>query len=174
MTASSPTAAAFRTAMGRWATGVSVVTAHESGQDAGLTVNALLSVALDPPSLLVSLQRDADTLPVVRRARAFAVSVLAADQRALSERFALAVPSEEKFRGVAVHRGAGGVALLDDALVAFECRLVSDAPAYDHVLLVGEVVRVEAGRERPPLLFFQGAYADAEPDGRLRPGRRGP
>ena len=174
MTAPSPTSAAFRTAMGRWATGVSVVTAHENGHDYGLTVNALLSVTLEPPSLLVSLQRDADTLPVLRRSRAFAVSVLAADQRTLSERFALAVPSEEKFRGVSVHRGAGGAALLDDALAGFECRVVSESPAYDHVLFVGEVVRLEEGRDRLPLVFYRGAYADAEGDGRLRPGRRTP
>jgi len=158
----------FRTAMGRWATGVSVVTAHDASGDAGLTVNALLSVALAPPSVLVSLQRDADTLPVIRRSRAFGVSFLSAGQRALSQRFSQPVPSEGKFHGVALHRGATGAALLDGSLAALECRLVSETPAFDHVLVVGEVVRLEEGADELPLLFYRGLYSDAEGPDRLR------
>jgi flavin reductase (DIM6/NTAB) family NADH-FMN oxidoreductase RutF len=164
----------FRELMGRWATGVSVVTARDPSGDAGLTVNALLSVALDPPSLLVSLQRDADTLPVLRRAGAFAVSFLAAGQRELSSKFARPAPSAEKFAGVPVHRGLTGAPLLDGALATVECRLISESPAYDHLLLVGEVVSVELGSGALPLVFYRGTYG--EPDGadRLRLSRRVP
>jgi len=165
---------AFRAAVSRWATGVCVVTARDGTFDAGLTVNALLSVALDPPTLLVSLQHDVDTLPVLRKSRTFGVSILAADQRTLSERFARPVPSAEKFRGLAVHRGVTGAALLDGALAGFECRVVSTTPAFDHVLVVGEVVRIEQGREAAPLVFFRAAYAEADADGRLRLGHRAP
>ena len=164
--------AAFRAAMGRWATGVSVVTSHDGGTDGGLTVNALLSVALEPPSILVSLQRDVDTLPLLRRSGGFAASFLAADQRELSERFARTVPSEEKFRGVRFHRGPSGAALLDGAIVGLDCRVVTMTPAFDHVLVVGQVVRVEAGRDAPPLVFYRGRYAEAEGDDRLHLGRR--
>ena len=159
--------AAFRAAVSRWATGVSVVTAAADGADAGLTVNALLSVALQPPSLLVSLQQDVDTLPVLRKAGAFAVNLLAADQQALSERFARAAPSAEKFRDLSFHRGATGAALLDGAVAVFECRVVSATPAFDHLLVVGEVVRIEEGGEAPPLVFYRSRYARAGPDGRL-------
>jgi 3-hydroxy-9,10-secoandrosta-1,3,5(10)-triene-9,17-dione monooxygenase reductase component len=162
----------FRELMGRWATGVSVVTAHDPSGDAGLTVNALLSVALQPASLLVSLQKDVDTLPVLRRSGAFGVSFLAADQRDLSSRFARAVPSAEKFAGVRVHRGVTGVPLLDGALATVECRLVSESPAYDHLLLVGEVVAVEGGAEVAPLVFYRGAYGEADGPDRLRFSRR--
>jgi len=164
--------AAFRAIMGRWATGVSVVTSRDGAEDAGLTVNALLSVALEPPSVLVSLQRDVDTLPVLRRSGVFAVNLLGARQQTLSERFAKAVPSEEKFRGVAVHRGATGAPLLDGALACLECRLVSTTPTFDHVLVVGEVVRIEEGSDDAPLVFFRGGYAQAEAADRLRLGRR--
>ena len=164
--------AAFRALIGRWATGVSVVTSHDGAVDAGLTVNALLSVALEPPSLLVSLQRDVDTLPVLRRSGTFAVSVLAAGQRPLSERFARPVPSEEKFRGVPFHRGSTGAPLLDGALAELECRVVSTTPAFDHVLVVGEVVRMAEGPDGAPLLFFHGSYAEAEAPDRLRLTRR--
>ena len=160
--------AEFRQAMGRWATGVSVVTAHDGSSDAGLTVNALLSVALEPPTVLVSLQRDVDTLPVLRRAGAFGVSFLAADQQELSERFARAVPAEEKFRGVRLHRGAGGTPFLDGALGGLDCRLVTAEPLFDHVLVVGEVVRLDPGREGAPLLFYRGRYGEADGPDRLR------
>lgn len=166
--------AAFRAMMGRWATGVSVVTAHDGTEDAGLTVNALLSVSLDPPSLLVSLQANVDTLPVLRRSRAFAVSVLAAGQRSLSDRFARPVPSVEKFRGLAFHRGVTGAPLLDGALAGLECRVVSTVPTFDHVLVVGEVVRAEEGSDGLPLLFFRGGYAEPEGVDRLRLTRRSP
>jgi len=152
----------FRRVMGRWATGVCVVTARDGAHDAGLTVNALLSVSLDPPSVLVSLQRDVDTLPVLHRSRAFAVSFLAADQQALSQRFALAAPSEEKFRGVAVHRGTTGAPLLDGALATLECRVLSETPTFDHVLVVGEVLRLDEGSDGPPLVFYRGRYATDE------------
>jgi 4-hydroxyphenylacetate 3-hydroxylase, reductase component len=154
--------------MGRWATGVSVLTAHHAGADAGLTVNALLSVSLGPPSLLVSLSSDADTLSVVERSGHFGVSFLSAEQRSLSERFAQTLPATEKFAGLAIHRGPHGSALLDGTLAALECRVVSRTPTYDHVLVVGEVVHEEMGPESPPLLFFRSGYATADGADTLR------
>ncbi len=169
MSAQAPdVAAGFRRLMARFATGVCVVTAHDGGVDGGLTVNALLSVSLRPPSLLVSLMRDVDTLPLIERSRAFAVSFLAHDQRALSERFAATVPSAEKFRGVAIHRGASGAARLEGALGSLDCRLVSTTPAYDHVLVLGEVVGLATGREAAPLVFYRSGYAEEDGEGRLR------
>lgn len=162
----------FRTLMARWATGVSVVTAHAGGADAGLTVNALLSVSLTPPSLLVSLSRDADTLPVLERSGYFGVSFLSAAQRSWSERFALTLPAEEKFRGVGTHRAPHGSPLLDDTLGAAECRVVSRTPTYDHVLLVGEVVHEEAGADEAPLLYYRSTYGTADGPGRLSLPRR--
>jgi len=164
--------AEFRALAARWPTGVTVVTAREGSMDAGLTVNAFLSVSLAPPSVLVSLTQDADTTPVIERTGSFAVNFLAADQRELSERFARAVAPAEKFVGVPVHRGMTGVALLDAALGAVECRVTSRVEMHDHVLFVGDVVHQELGREAPPLLFFRSAYAEAEGSDRLHLGTR--
>lgn len=150
---------AFRRLMARWATGVAVVSAHESGADAGLTVNALLSVSLAPPTLLVSVTHDADATPVIRRTHLFAVSLLAADQRPLSERFARVLPGAEKFRDVPVHRGTTGLALLDGALGWFECRVRNELQVEDHLLLVGDVLTATAGQDGLPLLFFRSHYA---------------
>jgi 3-hydroxy-9,10-secoandrosta-1,3,5(10)-triene-9,17-dione monooxygenase reductase component len=162
----------FRRLMARWLTGVSVVTARDGTTDAGLTVNAFLSVSLAPPAVLVSLTLDADTTPVIERTGRFAVNFLAADQRELSERFARASPPAEKFRGLSVHRGRTGVALLDQTLGAIECRVVSSVPAYDHVLFVGEVVHEEFGRDAPPLVYFRSSYGEAEGTDRLHLGTR--
>jgi flavin reductase (DIM6/NTAB) family NADH-FMN oxidoreductase RutF len=166
--------AAFRTLMSRWATGVSVVTAHAEGRDAGLTVNALLSVSLKPPALLVSLSNDVDTLPLLERSGRFGVSFLSADQRALSERFALTLPSDEKFEGVPVHRAPGGSALLDGGLGGMECRVLSRTPMYDHTLVVGEAIFTEVGVERTPLLFYRSGYAEADGSDHLRLAPRRP
>ena len=135
-----------------------------------MVLKSLLST--DPPSVLVSLTKDADTTPVIERAGTFSVNFLAADQRPVSERFARQVPSAEKFAGLSVHRGPGGLALLDGTLGAVECRVTSRVPAYDHLLLVGEVVYEELGRDAPPLLFFRSAYAEAESPDRLHLGTR--
>jgi len=166
--APSPDPEAFRRLMGRWATGVSVVTARDGPVDAGLTVNALLSVSLHPPAVLVSLTHDVDTLPVIDRSGRFAVSFLAADQRRLSERFAQTSAPGEKFRGVGVHRGPQGTALLDASLGALECRVSSRVPVFDHVLFVGEVEYQEVGREGLPLVFFRAGYGEADGPDRVR------
>lgn len=150
----------FRRWMGRWATGVSVVTAHEGGHDHGMTVNAFLSVSLAPPTVLVALTHDADTTPVVERSGAFAVNLLAADQRALSERFAALTGPEEKFRGLALRRGTTGAALLSDTLGALEVRVRQAFDVADHRLFLAEALEVHPGREAAPLLFFRSRYAE--------------
>jgi flavin reductase (DIM6/NTAB) family NADH-FMN oxidoreductase RutF len=159
---------AFRRLLSRWATGVSVVTAHAEGADAGLTVNSFGSVSLTPPSVLVSLARDVDTLPLLERSGHFGVSFLAADQREISERFARTSLHAEKFAGVPVHRGPAGSALVDGHVGALECRVVERIPVYDHVFVIGEVIHVEPGREAPPLLFYRSGYAQADGPDRLR------
>jgi 3-hydroxy-9,10-secoandrosta-1,3,5(10)-triene-9,17-dione monooxygenase reductase component len=160
--------ASFRRWIARWATGVSVVTARDGDVDGGLTVNSLLSVSLAPPTLLVSLSHDADTTSLVERSKRFAVSLLASSQQALSDRFARTGPSAEKFEGVPVHRGFGGVALLDGALAWFECELERSIPVADHHLLVGRVVKLEPGPDGLPLLFYRSRYAETSGAGDVR------
>ena len=157
----------LRRLMARWPTGVAVVTSRSADGDAGLTVNALLSVSLDPPLLLVSLTEAAETTPVIRSSGAFVASLLAADQRPLSERFALTASQAVKFAGVGVHRGPSGIARIDGALGAIDCRVRSMTPAGDHVLVLADVVDVEIGRDAPPLVFFHRGYATAGPAGTL-------
>lgn len=152
----------FRHLMARFATGVCVVSSRDGGKDAGMTVNAFLSVSLEPPSILVALGQAADTTPLVERSGRFAVSILAHDQQELSERFASRIPSEEKFQGVKVHRAPNGTLFLDGALGCLECEVSSKLVFGTHVIFVGRVTAMEDGREVDPLIFYGSQYSVAK------------
>ncbi len=159
----------FRRAMGRFVTGVTVVTTIYGGQPYGLTVNALCAISLDPPLLSVSLQRTSRTLAMIERSGCFAVNVLSAGQRALAERFARKDRGSAPFDTVPYHCGARvrDVALFDQALARLECVVASAYPGGDHVLLLGEVMAVEQDdckRATAPLLFYQSKFRTLQPE----------
>ncbi|HET7291911.1 MAG TPA: flavin reductase family protein [Vicinamibacteria bacterium] len=149
-------ASEFRRALGQFATGVTVVTTrHASGQPLGLTVNAFSSVSLDPPLVLVCIDRRSEAHGGFGSSRVFGVSVLREDQEHFSRRFAQ--PGREKFAAKDLHLGEAGVALVPGALAHLECRVVSATQAGDHMIYVGEVLRVQIAPGRP-LLFHGSAY----------------
>ena len=150
----------FRAVLGRFASGVTVVTARDAdGVDHGMTVSAFCSASLVPPLVLVCVERGASTLPALMAGTHFAVNILAQGQEALSRRFAW--QDVNRFDGVGYTRGVTGAALLDETLAWLECRTVARHPAGDHVIVVGEVEAAEARPERP-LLYYRGGYAQLE------------
>jgi flavin reductase (DIM6/NTAB) family NADH-FMN oxidoreductase RutF len=158
--AAPPDPAALRRALGRYATGVTVVTARAPGRGAapvGVTVNSFTSVSLDPPLLLWCLDLRSSTRPVFLAAGWFAVNVLAADQAALSARFA-ARGAADKFAGLDWTEGLGGSPLLPGCLARFECRTERAVEVGDHVVLIGRVLRASHREEGEPLLFLGGRY----------------
>jgi flavin reductase (DIM6/NTAB) family NADH-FMN oxidoreductase RutF len=144
----------FRAAIGRFATGVAVVTCATEDGPAGLTTNALSSLSLDPLLLLVCFDESSRTLPAVRAAGRFAVNVLRHDQEPVASAFASKRSAAEKF-SLATHRIEHGVPVLDDALAWLACDLRDLWPAGDHVVGIGEVTHVHAA-EGDPLLFYRG------------------
>jgi flavin reductase (DIM6/NTAB) family NADH-FMN oxidoreductase RutF len=146
----------FRAVMGRFATGVTVVTAATAEGPVGLTANAVCSLSLDPLLLLVCFDNDARTLPVVRRTGRFGVNVLGADQEALARLFASKAPEREKFAGVA-HTVHDGIPVIEGVLAWVGCRLERLVPGGDHTIGIGAVEAAEAGTGEP-LLWFRGAY----------------
>ncbi|MGI0054345.1 MAG: flavin reductase family protein [Thermoplasmata archaeon] len=164
----------FRRAMGRWATGVSVVTTRGMERDFGLTVNSFASVSLRPPSVLVSIGDESDSAPVIRASGTFGVSVLRDDQAEVSTRMARVGQGEAKFEGVRFHRSPSGIAWLDGALFSIECRVTGELRASDHTLFLGEVLSIQEGGDGLPLLFYHSDYArSAGPETvRLPPPRR--
>ena len=148
---------AFRDALGSFATGVTVITTcAPDGSPVGLTANSFNSVSLEPPMVLWSLARASRSLPAFEQANHWAVHVLAADQEAVSNRFARR--GEDKFAGLPVERGEGDVPLLRGCAARFECRGAFRYDGGDHVIFVGEVVRFARG-PAAPLVFHAGQYA---------------
>lgn len=147
----------LRHALGRFATGVTIVTTREKdGQSAGVTVNSFASLSLDPPLVLWSLKCDSRSLDRFRNAGGFAVNVLAGHQSDLARRFSSG--QSDRFEGVACSEGDLGMPLLHDALAWFECSTISEHEAGDHVLFVGEVVSYKYADDQP-LLYYRGDFA---------------
>jgi flavin reductase (DIM6/NTAB) family NADH-FMN oxidoreductase RutF len=153
-------AAQLRHAMGHFATGVTVVTSvGPGGEPVGTTANAVSSLSLDPPLVLVCFDRASMTLEAVRAHGAFVINVLAAPQRQLSANFArrgLAAAWD----GVRHRPGRTGSPRLHDVLAALECTVEHSLPGGDHEIIVGRVRDVEtSGTHAAPLLFWRGGYA---------------
>lgn len=148
---------AFRAALGSFATGVTVITTRAAdGTPVGLTANSFNSVSLDPPMVLWSLAKKSLSLPVFCASSHWVVHVLAADQEALSGRFARS--GEDKFAGLEIESGAAGVPLLQGCAARFQCRGSFQHEGGDHVIFVGEVVSFDR-TDRAPLVFHAGRYA---------------
>jgi flavin reductase (DIM6/NTAB) family NADH-FMN oxidoreductase RutF len=153
-------AAEFRDAMGHFATGVTVVTSVDAdGQPVGTTANAVTSLSLDPPLVIVCFDLGSLTLRAVRGHGAFVVNVLAAPQQHLSRNFArrgLAAAWD----GVRHRRGPTGSPRLEDVLAVLECTVEHALPGGDHEIVVGRVRHAETSTNpNGPLVFFRGTYA---------------
>lgn len=150
------TARALRDAMGRFATGVTVVTAVGPEGPVGITANSFASVSLDPALVLWSPAKASSRYPVFAAARHFAIHILGDDQRDLAAHF---TRHGREFDGIEVSEGPGGVPLLDRCLARFACRRVAAHDAGDHQIIVGEVLEA-ALRDGAPLVFSQGFYGE--------------
>jgi flavin reductase (DIM6/NTAB) family NADH-FMN oxidoreductase RutF len=150
----------FRAVLGRFATGVSVITTiGTDGRDHGMTATAFASLSLDPPLILACVAHTATIHPHIMEAQTFGVSFLGADQEPLSRRFA--ETNEDKFDGVGLTRELTGAALLDDALAHLECAVWARYDGGDHTIVVGRVDRAVAFGGRP-LLYYRGGYTQLE------------
>ena len=151
----------FRSVLGRFASGITVVTTRDGDdRDVGMTVSAFCSVSLKPALVQVCVDRVASLHGALIASSRYGVSILAAEQEALSRRFATA-DSSRRFDGIGYRRGESGVVLLDDALAHLECKIVASHEAGDHTMFVGEVESAMAQSARP-LLYYRGGYAQLE------------
>jgi len=149
--------AQFRQLLGRFATGVTVITARDaSGRPHGMTANSLSSVSLEPPLLLLSIDHEAAMHGLLVTVPRFAINILASDQETVSRRFAQ--DREERFDGIGYQESPRGLILLDGALAHIECERAATHEAGDHTILVGRVVAGSAVDGRP-LCYFRGGYA---------------
>jgi flavin reductase (DIM6/NTAB) family NADH-FMN oxidoreductase RutF len=145
----------FRHVMGRFASGVTVVTTAYEGRLAGITVSSFTSLSLRPMLALVCIDRHAGSHEAVIAAGQFAVNILAEGQEYLSRRFASA--EAEKFTPGTYELSPRGLPLLNGALAQIECSLHSSLPGGDHTIFVGEVVAATCNEGRP-LLYYRSGY----------------
>ncbi len=151
-----PDTSAYRTAIGHFATGVTVVTSSGEAGPSGLTANAVCSLSLEPLLMLVCLDNGSRTLETIRRSRRLAVNVLARHQEGVAAIFASKAPEAEKFREIPC-QDMGGVPVIDGVVAWLTGRLRELVPGGDHVIGLAEVEQVGApGGE--PLVYFRGGY----------------
>ena len=150
----------FRLAMGRFATGVTVLTTLSGGHDHAMTANAIASVSMDPMLVLVCVEVDARFHDAIADAGVWGISLLEASQRPVAEWLSTqGRPLHGQLDRIPHHRGTTGVALLEDALATIECQTTDIHPAGDHSIVVGEVVSL-AVAEHPgeALTYFRSRY----------------
>jgi flavin reductase len=150
---------AFKAALGSFATGVTLATTGSGGDLHGVTANAVMSVSLDPPLVLLSIQQGTRMLGALRIRDNFALSVLATDQRDVANYFSDSSRPHDTvaFERFPYHVGVTGAPLLDGAIAHVDCRVCDVYPAGDHVLFVGRALYVASSVDRAPLIYFRGS-----------------
>lgn len=148
---------AFRSALGAFCSGVTVITAcDDEGNRYGMTCQSFFSVSLDPPLVGFSPARSSTSYPDIRRCGSFAVNVLSHDQHALAAQFARR--GVDKWAGVTATPGVAGSPIIEGALAAIECDITAEYEAGDHYIVLGLVKALAHDPERHPLLFFRSAF----------------
>ncbi len=149
----------FRKAMGRFATGVTVVTTGVDGEVHGMTANAVTSVSLEPMMILLCADKSADSHDILSRAGVFVLNILRENQQEISNRFANKDTTDAHgLDGVPYTIGETGAPILKGTLAYLDCRTVSEQEAGDHTIFIGEVVDAGFEDDGSPLLFFGGQY----------------
>ncbi len=150
----------FRSVLGRFASGVTVLTARIGGQDHGMTVNAFSSLSLDPPLVLACLARTADLHDLMSPGTRVVFNILSSTQEALSRRFSEEEGSR-RFDGIGLSRERHGIAVLDDILASVEAVVTARYDGGDHSVFVAQVDGATTHDLRP-LLYYRGSYAEPE------------
>lgn len=150
---------AFRNIMGHFTTGVAIVTTiAKNGAPIGMTVNSFTSVSLNPPLVLVCLNNSAGTISQFINADDFAISVLADNQKDISQTFAKR--HSDRFADAHWHKGENNMPLIEGAIAHFECKRTNIHDGGDHTIMLGEVMRAQLLSDDEPLIFYRGEYRD--------------
>ncbi len=155
----------LRSMMGRFATGVTVVAARHGPLLAGMTANAIASISIEPPLMMASISRRAETHVAVIGSHAFALSVLASDQQELAECFAQPTTAEKlkRFCDAPWHEAETGSPILEGALAYFDCRLTARHDGGDHTIFLGEIVAAGYREDADPLVWYASGYRALAP-----------
>lgn len=155
----------FRNAMRQMPGGVCIITADDGTQRAGLTATSMFSVSMDPPELLISVNRSSSSWPILKNAGKFGVNVLRGDQYGMADRFTGrgGVYGADRYRNEDWLQTSGGVWVARRALASFACDIAKIVERRQHVLIIGSVESVEVHSSPPPLVYWQGQYGTFSP-----------
>jgi flavin reductase (DIM6/NTAB) family NADH-FMN oxidoreductase RutF len=156
----------FRNAMRQLTGGVSVVTAGRGRDISGMTVTSLSSLSVDPPALIVSVNRESSSWPLVKRYGFFGVNILTSDQIEIAERFTGkgGLKGADRFAGAGWTTRASGVPLLAGALAAIDCEVEDIVERHSHASVIGRVLDVAVSTRTAALAYWQGRYVAIDQD----------
>jgi flavin reductase (DIM6/NTAB) family NADH-FMN oxidoreductase RutF len=157
----------FRNAMRQLTGGVSVITTGRGRDISGMTVTSVSSLSVDPPALIVSINREASSWPLVKRYGFFGVNILTSDQIDIAERFTGkgGLKGADRFAGARWTTRASGVPLLEDALAAIDCEVEDVVERHSHAIVIGRVLDVAVSARTAALAYWQGRYVAIDQDG---------
>jgi flavin reductase (DIM6/NTAB) family NADH-FMN oxidoreductase RutF len=155
----------FRSVMRRLAGGVVVITAGRGDDITGMTVTSLTSLSATPPRLLVSINRQASSFPLIERYRTFGVNILGSEQQAVADRFSDSrLKGSQRFEGAPWSAGASGVPLLTTALATVECQAEEIMERHSHAIIVGRLLGMELSHGLSGLVYWNGQYVEINHD----------
>ena len=160
------TASDFRNAMRQLTGGVSVITAGKGRDISGMTVTSVSSLSIEPASLIVSLNRESSSWPLVKRYGFFGVNILTSDQIDIAERFTGkgGLKGADRFAGAQWTTRASGVPLLAEALAAIDCEVEDVVERHSHAIVIGRVLDVAVSARTAALAYWQGRYVAIDQD----------
>jgi len=156
----------FRSAMRHLTGGVSVITAGRGTDITGMTVTSVSSLSVDPPALIVSVNRESSSWPVLQRHGVFGVNILTSDQLDIAERFAGkgGLKGADRFAGAQWFKRASGALLLAGALAAIDCEVEDVIERHSHAIVIGRVLDMQLSSRTAALAYWQGQYVAIDRD----------
>jgi flavin reductase (DIM6/NTAB) family NADH-FMN oxidoreductase RutF len=156
----------FRRSMRHLTGGVSVITVGRSKDITGMTVTSVASLSVDPPTLIVSINRDSSSWPILKRQGFFGVNILAADQLEVAERFTGkgGLKGADRFVGAQWNKRVSGVPLLVGALAAIDCEVEDIVERHSHAIVIGRVLDLQSSGHTAALAYWQGRYVAVDQD----------
>jgi 3-hydroxy-9,10-secoandrosta-1,3,5(10)-triene-9,17-dione monooxygenase reductase component len=146
----------FRSVLGHFATGVTIITAMDGEEPVGMAANSFTSLSLDPPLILFCVAHTSSTWPRIEAAGTFAVNILGEDAEGLSQLFAM--KGADRFSSTPWRVGVSGAPVLEEAIAYLDCRFEAEYPGGDHKIVVGRVLDLDMREGARPLLFYRGGY----------------
>jgi flavin reductase (DIM6/NTAB) family NADH-FMN oxidoreductase RutF len=146
----------FRSVLGHFATGVTIITAMDHGEPVGMAANSFTSLSLDPPLILFCVGHTSSTWPRIEAAGTFAVNILGEEHEELSNLFAK--KGADRFAATPWRVGVSGAPVLEEAIAYLDCNFEAEYPGGDHKIIVGRVLDLDMREGARPLLFYRGGY----------------